>query len=198
MMSAVMDEIAVTPFDLEQASHHDEEALIRAAQRDPAVFGELYKRYHGRIHSYLRARVYSDDDAVDLTAQVFLQAFKALPKYRSRGAPFAAWLFRIARNVATDAYRRRRGTVSLDAAPESEHPAHEEDPEAVALRREQVTRIGALVAELPENKREVVLLRFAAGLTLREIAAIIGKRESTVHHHLQAALKILKERFREE
>src|SRR5688500_13466750 len=78
----------------------DERAVVRAVRHAPAAFGALYDRYYARIWRYLRARLGSDDDAADLTQQVFLQALDALPRYQERGLPFAAWLFRIARNAA--------------------------------------------------------------------------------------------------
>jgi RNA polymerase sigma-70 factor (ECF subfamily) len=172
--------------------------LVRAAQNDPAAFSDIYQRYHARIFRYLRARASTDDAAVDLAAQAFLQAFKALPTYRSRGTPFVAWLFRIARSVAADAHRKARPTIPWDAVPESQHPVDEVDPEGSLVRREQEAEVRALVGRLLEDKREIVLLRFAGDLTLREIAAIVGKRESTVHHHLRAALDIMKEHYRED
>ncbi|MDQ2741914.1 MAG: sigma-70 family RNA polymerase sigma factor, partial [Chloroflexota bacterium] len=82
-----------------------EAALVRIVQTDPDAFGELCVRYSGRLYSYLRARTQSDEDAADLTQQVFVKAFNALPRYRERGLPFGAWLFRIARNLLIDVQR---------------------------------------------------------------------------------------------
>jgi RNA polymerase sigma-70 factor (ECF subfamily) len=77
-----------------------EDGWIQAAQLDIAAFEPLYLRYRERIYGYLRTRLKSDEDATDLTQQVFLQAMHAPPRYKSRGVPFAVWLFRIARNAA--------------------------------------------------------------------------------------------------
>lgn len=77
-------------------------------QAQPAAFAMLYHRYFERIHAYLRSRTGDAEDAADLTQQVFLQALDALPRYRHGRVPFAAWLFRIAHNVAIDHHRRRR------------------------------------------------------------------------------------------
>ena len=193
-----MDESATMAFRHRASSEDDDESLVRAAQHDAAAFSEIYQRYHTRIYSYVRARTSTDDSAIDLAAQVFLQALKALPKYRSRGTPFVAWLFRIARSVVADAHRKARSAVPWEAVPESLHPVGEGDPAASFIQKERDAEVRALVANLPENKREIVLLRFSAGLTLREIAAIVGKRESTVHHHLRGALEIIKEHYRED
>ena len=187
-----MEEAARLPLDRPQ--DRGDTGLVDAARRDPAAFGELYQTYLARIYGYMRTRAPTDEDAADLAEQVFLQAFRSLPKYRERGLPFAAWLFRIARNVATDANRGRHATVPWEQLPEAAHPADERDPEAIALRRERIESARALVAGLSPERRELVSLRFVAGLTLHEIGAVIGKSESTVHHQLAVTLQQLKER----
>ena len=112
----------------EPAVHGTEAALVRAAQDDPAAFGALYDRYLDRVYSYARARTANEEDAADLAHQVFQRALEALPRYRAQSAPFAAWLFRIARNAAIDRHRRRRATVSWDFVPEALQPVADQDP----------------------------------------------------------------------
>src|SRR5690606_19987857 len=128
----------------------DERALVAAAREDTAAFGLLYQRYLPRIYRYLRARVATEDDAADLTQQVFIQALAAISHYQDRGLPFAAWLFRIARNAATDAARRHRPTVSWDQVPEQRHPAAPDDPSRPVLGREALDRLGQLIGALDE------------------------------------------------
>lgn len=193
-----MGESGAAALDGSDVSRAEESVLIQAARRDPTAFAELYTRHLTRTYAHLRARSQTDEDAADLAEQVFLQALEAFPTYRDRGVPFAVWLIRIARNVAVDAGRRRRSTVDWDAVPESAHPVDEESPEAIVLRRERLARMRAPLAGLSPEKRELVALRFAASLTLREIAAVVGKSESTVHEQLAAALRLLKEQFHEE
>lgn len=173
----------------------DEGMLIRAAQADPAAFGVLYQRYLGPVYWYLRARTNSTEDADDLTQQVFLQALAALPRYRERGVPFAAWLFRIARNVATTFRYRQRRTVSWQAVPYVRTPCADQDPEAQALRHETLGQLGDLLAALDPEKRELLTLRFAAELTAREIAAVVGKSEAAVKKQLARTLQALKEQY---
>jgi Sigma-70 region 2 len=95
----------------------DEADLIRAAQAHRSTFALLYQRYLPRVYYYVRTRLASDEDAADLTQQIFLQVLDALPDYQPRGAPFAAWLFQIARNAVADFYRRRKTVVSWDSLP---------------------------------------------------------------------------------
>jgi hypothetical protein len=79
-----------------------EAELVELARTNLEAFAELYRRYVDRVYRYLCTHVESDDDAADLTQQVFLRALQAMPAYRDEGKPFRVWLFRIARNAATD------------------------------------------------------------------------------------------------
>src|SRR5579883_1140839 len=97
----------------------DEAELVRAAQADPSTFAQIYQRYLPRVYHYVRARLDGEEDAADLTQQVFLQALAALPGYQPRGVPFAAWLFQIARHAVSDFYRRRTTVVSWDSFPDA-------------------------------------------------------------------------------
>lgn len=181
----------------DSASDTDERALITAAQADLRSFAALYGRYAERVYRYLRAHTTSDDEAADMTQQVFLRALDALPAYRQQGAPFAAWLFQIARRVAIDASRRRKPTVAWEALPEGQHPLAEveADPEAVVLRDEALARLRALVGRLDAEKRELLALRFAGQLSAPEIAAIVGKSPEAVKKQLTRILHALKEHY---
>jgi RNA polymerase sigma-70 factor, ECF subfamily len=178
-----------------ERGEHDLPALVRAAQAHPSAFSPLYAEYHARIFRYLRLRVPDDDEAADLTQQVFLQALDALPRYDERGLPFAAWLFRIARNAAIDAQRKRRQTVDIDLLPEALLRSDDGDPEAEALRQERLERLRALLGQLDAEQRELLALRFAAGLTSREIAAIVDKREAAVKRQLSRLIQKLREQY---
>jgi len=150
-------------------------------------------RYSGRLYSYLRARTQSDEDAADLTQQVFVKAFNGLPLYRERGQPFGAWLFRIARNVVVDIHRRRKDTVSWDLLPETAQAVQTAEVETSLLQQEDRTRVYTLLNYLPSDRRELIVLRFIAELTLREVAAVVGKREPAIHKQIKRTRQILRE-----
>ena len=192
-----MGRIWALPAEQESRVESDEAALVAAAQADPAAFDALYQRYLARVYRYLRAHVGSDDEAADLTQQVFLKALDALPRYRPRGAPFASWLFQIARHVAADAHRRRRPMLAWDALPEALHPLAAQEPEAAALRLEALAQLGTLLDRLDARKRELLALRFAAGLTAPEIAKVVGKRPDAVKKQLSRTIQMLKEQYHE-
>src|SRR5436190_166256 len=128
----------------------DEPDLVRRAAVDASALAALYQRYVARVYRFLRVRCRSADEAADLTQQVFLKMAQALPRYRERGAPFAAWLFRLARNTAIDHARRQRGTVPWDSLTQAAAP---DDVEAWALDREMRALVGALPARLSAEGR---------------------------------------------
>ena len=126
---------------------------------------------------------------------MFLQALDALPRYRSRGAPFAAWLLRIARNAAINHPKRHRLLIAWDLLPESLHPPADDDPEAQAIRRDNAACLQAILQGCAINTREVLALHFAAGLTIAETAAVVGKSEAAVKKQLSRTIRTLKEHY---
>ncbi len=170
----------------------DEAAWIARAQADPAAFGALYDHYFPRIYSYIRYRVADATLADDLTATVFLRALAALGRYDATGAPFAAWLFAIARNAVSDHLRaeRRHRWLSLDIVREWISP--EPAPDVTALAGEERARLLAAVARLPARERDLIGLKFAAGLTNRRIAELSGLTESNVGVILYRAVRRLR------
>ncbi len=184
---------SVWPMEENPEVERGEAALVAAARHDRAAFSQLYRQYLPRIYRYLLARLPTPDDAADACQQVFLKALEAIPSYDERGLPFAAWIFRIARNTAIDAVRRRRSTVPWEHLPESAHPHEPEQPESAFLRRESLSRFEELLAPLDDDRRDLLTLRFVAGLTSKEIAGILGKSDGAVRTQLSRTLKTLKE-----
>ena len=151
--------------------------LVAEAQRRPAAFAALYRRYASPVHRHVYSRVGNRADAEDVTAEVFTEALAALPGYRERGL-FPAWLFSIARRKVAAHYRGARPVEAIDAAITA--PSPDPDPVTLALEQEARTELTQLMARLDEDQRELLRLRYAAGLTYREIGAVLGKREAAV------------------
>jgi RNA polymerase sigma-70 factor (ECF subfamily) len=188
-----MHDVQVTQLTIESA----ETLLIRAAQADLAAFAPLYQRYRDRVYAYLRARTRTAEDAADLTQQVFVKAIDALPRYRTRGVPFAAWLLRIAHNTAVNHHKQYRGTIAWDLLPESLHPPLDEDLEALVIQREIAAQLHAVLQDCDAGTREMLALHFAAGLTVAETAAVVGKSEAAVKKRLSRTIHALKEQYRD-
>lgn len=171
-----------------------DDALVNAALTEPGAFGLLYERYYDRVYRYCRTRTQTHEDSADLTQQVFVQAFHNLRRYRPRGSSFAAWLFRIAHNLAIDASRRRRHhTIPWNDVPEMEAlVAREAGPEEIALRNDELARLRVALNGLTPDQRDILALRFAVGLSVREIAAVIGKSEPATQMRLWRTLKAIR------
>jgi RNA polymerase sigma-70 factor (ECF subfamily) len=164
----------------------DDAELARAATDDRAAFAAIYERHRTPVYRYLRARTTTDADAQDLAAITFERAMGAIHRFQPVGGGMVAWLIRIARNAHSDALRqqRRRGTeVASDAA----EPAIDASDDTVVLR--------ALIDGLPTTQRDAIQLRFAAGLTAREIGGVLGISEAAAQKQVERGLQALKEAY---
>lgn len=172
----------------------DDEQLAIAARDDPTAFGLLYQRHVERVFRFLRARGASEELAADLTAITFERALAHIHRYRPAETGIAPWLVRIARNAYIDAGRRSRPTAPIADAFTVADPA--ESPEEAAISAEERQSVLALVATLPDIQQEALALRFAGGLSSREIGKVIGRSEGATKKLLTRALAALRETIR--
>jgi RNA polymerase sigma-70 factor (ECF subfamily) len=174
---------------------HEERALIEAAQQDPSRFAELYEFHFERVYAYIVRRVRERSAAEELTSHVFHQALANLGKFKWRGAPFAAWLFRIARNSIADRAQRllRESGREQPYHGASTEPGVEADLEQI----ETFARVYKLVDELPWDQRYVIRLRFAEEKSIREIAGQLSRSEGAVKQLQFRALQNLRARMSE-
>ena len=152
--------------------------IVRAAKNgDREAMRELYVRHAARVHAYVARIVWDEHEAEDVTQQVFTRLMGSIAKYEQRSVPFSSWLLRITHNMAIDHIRRRRAVPCEDTFAVDE--GHEEHGAALSLTLRDA------LAELPEEQREVVVLRHVAGWSPGEIAAHLGKSEDSIHglHH---------------
>jgi RNA polymerase sigma-70 factor, ECF subfamily len=166
-----------------------EAVMIMNAQRDPAAFTPIYRKYLDQVYYYLLSRVNHPNEAEDLAAQVFLEALERLPDYREEGN-FTAWLFTIARRRAADYYRRARNVEQLHEDQDNQDP--DQDVMSQILNAEELHSLTELVAGLDEEERELLRLRFAAGLKFTDIASLLKRSESAVKMSLYRLLSRLK------
>lgn len=168
--------------------------LAAAAKQDAIAFDALYRRYVTRVYRYCYLRCGNHQDAEDLTAQTFLAALKSLPRYREQGN-FAAWLFTIARRKCRDYHRRRYRHPQEDLETVSARPnPRASDPEHHAFQSHLIDCLQRVLPLLTADRQEVVRLRYGAGLSTAETAAMMGKGHSAVKMLLLRALNDLQER----
>lgn len=169
---------------------NDERRLAeRAARRDRAAFDKLYGLYSTKIYRYIYYRSGRTDEAEDLTAQVFLKAWEAIPNYRWEGYPFSTWLYRIAHNRVIDYYRTHHETLPIEAA----YAQHTNvDPFEAAERVFISNSIRTAVQRLTRDQRRVITLRFLDGYSTSEVAAIMGKEVDAVRALQHRAMHALR------
>ncbi len=166
----------------------------RAGQGDPEAFAGLYETYLSRVFRFVAARVEDDVAAEDLTARVFMKAWDHLPRYRPGNAPFAAWLFRIARNAVIDHYRTRRPTTSFDALRAQPDPA----PDLADHDPREAEQVRAALRRLTPDQREVLTLRFFDGMSTEEIGRHLGRRPGAIRALQLRGLRALAEELETE
>jgi len=168
----------------------DERLLVQAAQSDPAKFDALYELHFERVYYFLARRVHDRATAEDLTSEVFHKALANLATYQWRGAPFAAWLFRIASNALADQYKRASREQSSDNAQNpDEHPDFSSpDLESIDYH----ARLFRLVDHLPASQRQVIRERFVEQRTIKEIAGRLKKTEGAIKQLQFRALQTLR------
>lgn len=171
----------------------DETSVERAEDDASAQFVALYRELFPPLYGFVRFRVGDAQVAEDLTAQVFERALARLATVRHTER-VRAWLFTIARNAITDYRRRHRPTGSLADAETLEH-LWADSPETDAVRQDEWRRLVAYLADLDEREREAIGLKFAAGLTNREIGAVLGLSHANVAQIIHRAIVKLRRRF---
>jgi RNA polymerase sigma-70 factor (ECF subfamily) len=161
----------------------DEQLLIEAAQKDPSRFAELYEAHVDRVYAYIARRVHDRAAAEDLTSEVFHSALANLGKFEWRGAPFAAWLYRIAAHAIADRWQRSRREAK-DFLPEN-MPGGVEEIERRAM-------LFQLVDHLPEDQRRVIVARFVEQKRIHEIAQEMERSEGAIKQLQFRALETLR------
>jgi len=162
------------------ANSEPDGVLVEQARTDGAAFGVLYERYVRHIYKYIYYRTGNVADAEDLTEKTFFQALNNLNRYESRGAPFSAWLFRIAHNLVANWHRdsRRRRTVQMDDPAVAGHAAV--DPVSVAESREEHEELRRVISRLPVERQQLLFLKFVEELPNAEIAQVMHRSEGAV------------------
>jgi RNA polymerase sigma-70 factor, ECF subfamily len=178
---AASDEGATTGFraktSLTQTDREVTNAVARAQAGDHEAIRFLYIRYKDNVYGYVLSFVRDAHEAEDVTQQVFLKLMSVIHKYQAREVPFTSWLLRVARNVALDHLRQRRMVPCEEV--------YETTREFDDSGRERRWGLEQALESLPEEQRNVVVLRHLVGLTPGEIAERMGRTEASIHglHH---------------
>src|SRR5215831_10199734 len=180
---------------LANADETDERRLVAAAQQDSACFGAVYERYFGLVYGFIARRVRERTLAEDLTSEVFRKALASLPRFKWTGAPFGAWLLRIASNMIADRAKREAKLATAVADDGLVRSRSTEDTQASLEHAERRSRLFHLVDELPDDQKRVVVLRFAEEKSIKEIALELRRSEGAVKQLQFRALESMRARL---
>jgi RNA polymerase sigma-70 factor (ECF subfamily) len=168
-------------------------AHVAAPKADPEAFVALYDRYFDQVFGYVRLRIGDRPTSEDVTSQVFVTALAKLDRVPGRG-PFAAWLFRIARNAVRSEQRRRRPVGDAGALLAS-LPAADPGPAEVALARERQARVHAAVADLGRDEQHLLALRYGAGMSFEDVANCLGIAPGAARVRMHRVIEQLRRRY---
>ena len=175
----------------------NEAILIKHAQKgDEKAFANLYGCYHQRIYRYVFSRVGDQANAEELTSQTFLAVLEGMTNYRHKGK-FSAWIFSIARNKVMDFYRLQK---KMGQSIDEDFIAIEVNPQMInqIVAKERMEALADLIQQLPKDRKELLRLRFVAGMTYKEIAEIAGRRTAAVKKSIYRLLDDLKQSLEKE
>jgi len=182
------------PAAARESTEHVRELVARGQQGDRDALEELYLIHFDRIYSYLHVSVGNRHDAEDLTTQTFLKMLEKIGTFKWQSAPFSAWLFRIAHNLAMDHFRAGRRWQPEEEVPE---PPGEEEPSAelVAMRTIGRESMLKLIDHLSPEQQQVLTLKFVFNLPNAEVATILDKTEGAIKSLQHRALVSLQKQI---
>jgi len=171
----------------------EEQIVANAIQGRSSAFGRLYDHYQPKIYRFVLIKVGRREDAEDLTHQVFLSAWQSIKNYRHLGHPFSSWLYKIARNQIIDFYRTSKREQSLEEV--SIERIEMVSPPVAQLAAEHALEFGRIqnaIQKLKPYYQDVIIMRFVEELSLKEVAAVLGKSEGAIKLMQHRAVKVLR------
>lgn len=195
---AAQDQVADEPTPADESW-----ALVEAAQRgDAAAFGELYDKYVDVVHRYVLHRLGDRVIAEDLTSETFLRAFRRISSISYQGRDVGAWFVTIARNLVLDHLKSSRFRLEVNTADPDDVRRVQSGPEAAVLARAITDELVRAIAQLGDDQRECVVLRFLQGLSVAETAAAMNRSEGAIkalqHRAVRRLAQLLPPGFRQE
>lgn len=162
----------------------------RQGKKREEALADLYEKEYDRLARYIFVRIGNQLEAEDLASETFVRALQNLDRYEERGLPMKAWVFKIAHNLVVDHIRKvsKRPTVPLDDIVLSGG----NDPEEIAEHNFQIERLSKALEHLSPAQREIIALRFFAGLSSVECAEILGKKSGAIREMQRAAVSTLR------
>ena len=169
----------------------DEQSLVRRAQQhDQMALTQLYEENFDKIYRYIVLKIGERTEAEDMTQQVFINALKSISSFKWKGAPFSAWLYRIAHNQVVDYLRKKskRATVPLNESLRDKDP----NPATMMENKLDIEQLAMAAKRLTKAQQEVISLRFTSDLPIAQVARIMGRSEGAVKALQHSAVSALR------
>lgn len=180
--------------DLETKSESD--LISLATDGSTEAFGLLYEKYIDQIYNYIFFRTSNGKDAEDICSRVFLRALKHIDRYEDRGYPFSAWLYRIAHNLVVNWYRDSERSDEVSLADQYPPPTIDGSVEQNIEKQDQEAQLMSIIKGLPDDRKELLILKHVDGLTNFEIGKIMDRTEGAVKALYHRTLESLRDDYR--
>ena len=184
---------SITGSDQELIS--ESELVSLACDGDTDAFGALYEKYIDQIYNYIYFRTSNVKDAEDICSRVFMRALHHIKRYEDRGYPFSAWLYRIAHNLVVNWYRDRERSDEISLSEQYPPPTMDGDIEDRIEKENETELLMSVIQRLPEDRKELLILKHVEGLTNTEIGQIMDRTEGAVKALYHRTLESLRDDY---
>ena len=184
---------STTGSDQEQIT--ESELIAQACDGDADAFGALYEKYIDQIYNYIYFRTSNVKDAEDICSRVFIRALHHIERYEDRGYPFSAWLYRIAHNLVVNWYRDRERSDEVSLADQYPPPTMDGNVEDRLEKDNETEELLAVIHGLPDDRKELLILKHVEGLTNTEIGQIMDRTEGAVKALYHRTLESLRDDY---
>ena len=181
---------SITKTDLSES-----ELISLACEGDADAFGALYTKYIDQIYNYIYFRTSNGKDAEDICSRVFIRALNHIERYEDRGYPFSAWLYRIAHNLVVNWYRDRERSDEISLSEQYPPPTMEGNVEEQIEKEDDTELLMAIIHGLPEDRKELLILKHVEGLTNYEIGQIMDRTEGAIKALYHRTLESLRDDY---
>ncbi len=184
---------SITRLDLDQKP--ESELISLACVGNADAFGVLYEKYIDQIYNYIYFRTSNGKDAEDICSRVFIRALNHIERYEDRGYPFSAWLYRIAHNLVVNWYRDKERSEEISLTEEYPSPAMNGSVEDRIENEDERETLLQIIRDLPEDRKELLILKHVEGLTNFEIGEIMDRTEGAIKALYHRTLESLRDDY---
>ena len=182
--------------DLDIVNESESDLIALACEGNADAFGALYEKYIDQIYNYIYYRTSNGKDAEDICSRVFIRALNHIERYEDRGYPFSAWLYRIAHNLVVNWYRDSERTDEISLLDQYPPPTVDGSVEESIEKMDETDRLLGIINDLPEDRKELLVLKHVEGLTNYEIGEIMDRTEGAIKALYHRTLETLRDDYK--